>query len=107
MPDKAEREHPPRHLAEHEARFLAQALWADVAARDDTLEIILMPLRHFAAPGDDERGRRVGDPNREPEGVKRRLRRRIDLRADVAARPRIDPVLAQAPLGDRACINLL
>src|SRR6266699_4808418 len=93
MPAKAERGQPPLHLAEHEARFLAQALRADVAARDDAVEIIVVAFRHFPAPGDDERRRRVGGYCREREGVERGLRRRIDLRADVAARHRVDLVL--------------
>src|ERR1700674_5637198 len=59
MPGKAERGQPPLHLAEHEARLLAQALRADVAPRDDVVEIILVAFRHFAAAGDHEGGRRV------------------------------------------------
>src|SRR5437867_7206536 len=59
MPGETERGKPALHFAEHETRLLAQALRADVAAGDDVIEIIVVPFRHFAAPGDDEAGRRV------------------------------------------------
>src|SRR5262245_50297582 len=107
MPGKTERRQSPLHLAEHEPRLFAQAVRADIAARDDVVEIILVALLHFAAAGDDEGGRRIGGRRGVGESVERWLRGRIDLRTHVAARDRIDFVLEQAPLGERADIDLV
>src|SRR5712691_6290383 len=45
--------------------------------------------------------------DREREGVERWFRRRIDLRAHVAARDRVGPAVEQAPLGERRDIDLV
>src|SRR5262249_48738349 len=47
--------------------------------------------------GDHESGHRLRRRDREREGMKRRLRRRVDIGAYVAARDRIDATVEQPP----------
>src|SRR5215472_18555831 len=86
------------HFAEHVARLLAHRLGTAFAAPDGAFAVASTSLPGLGAARDHEARRGIGGGNGEREGVKARLRRRIDLGTHIAARDRIDLAIEQAPL---------
>src|SRR5205807_9363483 len=81
-------------------------LWSGLAVPNRALAIACAPLPRLGASCDDE-ARRALRRHSEGEGVKRRRRRRADLRTYVAARDRIDLAVEQAPFLQRDDVDFV
>src|SRR5262249_30149564 len=97
-PAETEYRKAPLHLAEDVARLLAHGLGAAFAAPDGAFAVASASLPRLGAARDHEARRAIGVGGGEREGVKARLRRRIDVGTYIAARDWIDLAVEQAPL---------
>src|SRR5438093_13215721 len=101
VPAEPEFAHAPLHHAGDVTDLLYNALRADIAVAHRALGIARIAFLRLAAACDDETRRRALARPRERKGVERRLRRRVDLRTDIAARDRIGFAVIDAPLRQR------
>src|SRR5450631_1541972 len=90
LPAESERAETVFHFCDREPDFLLHAVRAEVAIAHDTLGIAAAAAARFGAAGDQEGWRLALARTGERKRVERRLGRRVDLRADVAARHRVD-----------------
>src|SRR5262245_44826614 len=84
-PAEAERAEPAFHLAEHVMCLLTHGVGRGFAMPYSAFAVACTALLRLAAARDHEARRGVGGGDGEGERVERGLRRRVDLRAHIAA----------------------
>src|SRR6185312_15938064 len=107
LPAEADRAHAALHSADHILNFFLDARGTEVAIANRALRVVAGAFPRLTAAGNYEGRRRLLARPREREGVERRLGRRIDLGADIAARDRIGAAIVQTPFGERLDIVLI
>src|SRR5712671_3643764 len=107
LPAETKRSEAAFHCRDREADLFPQSVRTEVLVAHDTLGIAAAAAARFGAAGDHEGRRRALARAGERECIERRLGRRIDLRADIAARHRIDSAVEQAPLRQRFYVMLV
>src|SRR5882757_8189895 len=107
LPGKPERAETAFHLAHREADLFLQPLRADVSVTHDALGIASRAAARLSAARDHKAWRRALRRPGEGERIKRRLGRRIDLRAHIAARHRIDGPVEYLPFREGLDVMLV
>src|SRR6185437_6495408 len=107
LPAEADRAHAALHSADHILNFFLDARGTEVAIANRALRVVAGAFPRLTAARNYEGRRRLLARPREREGVERRLGRRIDLGADIAARDRIGAAIVQTPFGERLDIVLI
>jgi hypothetical protein len=96
-----------RSIAQHILRLLAHGVGRALAAPHGALAVARAALARLAAARDDEAFRRRRRRHGVRKGMERRLGRRRDLGAHIAARHRIDGAVEQAPVAQRHHVDLV
>ena len=106
-PAEAEQRQPPLHLAQHVARLFAHRVRRGFAEPHRVIAVLPLPSSASPLPATTKVGSGPLRRDREAERMERRLGRRVDLGAHIAARHRIGVAGHHAPFAQRPGIDFV